>query len=395
MSFLFDRNKIAKYIFIAIASLIVIGSLVVSNNLVKNLSKEEEQKIRQWAEATRIVNTSDVDTDLTFVLQIISSNTTIPVLLCDEDDNVITSINIELPEEEEKQAEFLKKKVDSFRKKHEPIVVDNETFEQFVYYDDSYTLKQLQIYPYVQIGILTVFVLVSFWALLSTKRAEQNKVWVGLSKETAHQLGTPISSLMAWLEYMRMKNFDNSIITEMEKDTRRLQVITDRFSKIGSAPSTQTVNMQEVLAKSIEYLKTRISKKVEMTYDFEDEPLYASINEPLFDWVIENISKNAVDAMEGKGSLSYTLFHKGDTIYLDIEDTGKGIPKSRFKTVFKPGYTTKSRGWGLGLSLVKRIIEEYHHGKIYVQGSEPYLGTIFRIELKSTLPQETNDDKLK
>ncbi|MFV0468451.1 MAG: sensor histidine kinase [Dysgonomonas sp.] len=380
---LIDRNKIVKYIFIAIAASIVIGSLIVSNHLVNDLSKEEGQKIRLWAEATSIANSADDNTDLTLVLQILAGNKTIPVLLCDENNKVITSANIELPTDKSKVAGFLESKMQKFSNKHKPIIIDNEDFNQYVYYDDSYTLKQLQIYPYVQISILTVFIFIAFWALLSTKRAEQNKVWVGLSKETAHQLGTPISSLMAWIEYLKLKDFDASIISEMEKDTHRLQIITDRFSKIGSAPTTSTVNVQDMLHKSIDYMGTRISKKVAISSKFQDEPLYADINMPLFDWVIENISKNAVDAMEGVGSINYTLSGNENTIYLDITDTGKGIPKSKFISVFKPGYTTKSRGWGLGLSLVKRIIEEYHHGKIYVKSSEPFKATTFRIELKA------------
>lgn len=379
-----DKNKIVKYIFIATATLIVAGSLVVSNKLVKNLSAEEKQKIQLWAEAMRLINSTDEDTDLTLPFQIISSNTTIPILLCDEEGEVLDHANIELPTENSKITLFLQKKVISFKKKHAPIEIDNGSFKQYVYYDDSYTLKQLQVYPYAQISILIVFIIVSFWAMLSTKRAEQNKVWVGLSKETAHQLGTPISSLMAWIEYMRLKDMDPSIIAEMEKDTHRLQVITDRFSKIGAAPSTNIVNVQETLKNSIGYLQSRISKKVELTYDFPDTPLYANLSIPLFDWVIENISKNAVDAMEGKGSIKYTLSTNLGLIYLDIADTGKGIPKSKFKTIFQPGYTTKSRGWGLGLSLVKRIIEEYHHGKIYIKSSEVNVGTVFRIEVSAT-----------
>ncbi|MDH6355496.1 two-component system, sporulation sensor kinase D [Dysgonomonas sp. PH5-45] len=379
-----NRKTIAKYIFIIVAGIIVAGSLVISNNLVNKLSNEEEQRIRLWAEAMRIIASSEAEDAIDpIVLQIMSSNTTIPILLCDEDGHVTNSSNIELPNTE--QDAFLQKKLEEFRSRHDPITIDIGDSKQYLYYDDSYTLKQLQVYPFIQIGVLTIFVLVSFFALLSTKKAEQNKVWVGLSKETAHQLGTPISSLMAWIEYLRMKNVDPSIITDMEKDVTRLQIITDRFSKIGSTPTTSILEIQDLVRRSVGYMEGRISKKVNLSFNFTQTPLYAYVNEPLFGWVIENLSKNAVDAMEGKGAIKYslTLSPGGKMIWLDIEDTGKGIPKSKFKDVFHPGYTTKSRGWGLGLSLVKRIIEEYHHGKIYVKSSEIGVGTTFRIELKT------------
>lgn len=386
MKWHYNNRDLSKYIFIAIAIIIAVGSLWVSNILVKDLSKEERRKIELWAEATRKVSMADENTDLDLVLQILSSNTTIPVILCTAQDSVLSFANIEIPENGEKA--FLKKKIEKFKASHDPIAIEDPNFIQYVYYDDSYTLKNLQTFPYVQLGVLSIFILISFLALFSTLKAEQNKVWVGLSKETAHQLGTPISSLMAWVEYLKLKDVDLSVVNEIEKDVNRLQIITDRFSKIGSAPSPEPMVMQDVVAKSVGYLEKRISKKVEFVFSFPDEAVFAHVNDSLFSWVIENISKNAVDAMGGQGRIIYALQQKNNIAILDITDTGKGIPKSKFKNVFNPGYTTKSRGWGLGLSLVKRIIESYHDGKIYVLSSELNVGTTFRIELKNVKSQE-------
>lgn len=380
MKWHYNNRDLSKYIFIAIAVIIAVGSLVVSNVLVKDLSKEERRKIELWAEATKKVSVADEDADLDLVLQILSSNTTIPVILCTSQDSVLSFANIEIPDHDEDV--FLKKKIEKFRANHAPIVIEDPNFVQYVYYDDSYTLKNLQTFPYVQLGVLSIFILISFLALFSTLKAEQNKVWVGLSKETAHQLGTPISSLLAWVEYLKLKDVDPVVLGEIGKDVNRLQMITDRFSKIGSAPSPEPMVMQDVVARAVGYLEKRISKKVEFVFAFPDEPVFANVNESLFGWVIENLSKNAVDAMGGQGRITYSLLQKNNQAILDITDTGKGIPKSKFKDVFHPGYTTKSRGWGLGLSLVKRIIESYHDGRIYVLSSEINVGTTFRIELK-------------
>ena len=380
MKWHYNNRDLSKYVFIAIAVIIAVGSLVVSNVLVKDLSKEERRKIELWAEATRKVSVADEDADLDLVLQILSSNTTIPVILCTAQDSVLSFANIEIPDHGEDV--FLKKKIEKFKANHDPIVIEDPNFVQYVYYDDSYTLKNLQTFPYVQLGVLSIFILISFLALFSTLKAEQNKVWVGLSKETAHQLGTPISSLLAWIEYLKLKDVDPVVLGEIGKDVNRLQMITDRFSKIGSAPSPEPMVMQDVVIRAVGYLEKRISKKVEFVFAFPEEAVFANVNESLFGWVIENISKNAVDAMGGQGRITYSLQQKNNQAILDITDTGKGIPKSKFKDVFHPGYTTKSRGWGLGLSLVKRIIESYHNGRIYVLSSEPNVGTTFRIELR-------------
>lgn len=378
---LFENNKtLLRYLFIAVAILIVMASLVVSHFLVENLSNEERNKIEIWAEATKEMASNAENLNMNLVAQILKSNTTIPVILYDKKENFYTSANIELPESDDQM--FLKKKADGFRKKHEPIIIEVEDFDQYIYYDDSYTLKQLQLYPYVQLGVLFIFMITAFFALFTTMKMEQDRLWVGLSKETAHQLGTPISSLLAWLEYLKLKETDLTIVNDMEKDVNRLQMITDRFSKIGSTPTLDKEDMTNIVQQSISYLEKRISKKVVFALVLPEKTLYAEVSEPLLSWVIENLTKNAVDAMEGQGKITYTLSEKGKMVCLEIQDTGKGLPKSKFRTIFNPGYTTKSRGWGLGLSLAKRIIESYHGGRIYVKSSEIGVGTTFCIELK-------------
>lgn len=378
---LFENNKILfRYLFVVIALLIVVASLIVSHFLVENLSKEERNKIEIWAEATKEMASNAENMNMNLVAQILKSNTTIPVILYDKKENFYTSANIDLPELDDQI--FLKQRAESFKKRHEPIIIEAEGFDQYIYYDDSYTLKQLQLYPYVQLGVLFIFMITAFFALFTTMRMEQDRLWVGLSKETAHQLGTPISSLLAWLEYLKLKETDQSIVRDMEKDVDRLQMITDRFSKIGSVPALESQNMVDIIYRSIAYLEKRISKKVVFVVELSDKSLYAQVNEPLLSWVIENLTKNAVDAMSGQGQIIYRLSEKGKFVSLDIQDTGKGIPKSKFRTIFNPGYTTKSRGWGLGLSLAKRIIEFYHKGRIYVKTSEIGVGTTFCIELK-------------
>ena len=275
------------------------------------------------------------------------------------------------------------KLIKQMQSNHEPVVADlGEGITRYIYYDDSDTLKQLRIFPYVQLGIFAAFLLIAYFAFSNARKSEQNLVWVGMAKETAHQLGTPLSSLMAWNEHLLSLGVDENIIIEMQQDVKRLNTITDRFSKIGSQPTLVLENVNEVLVESIDYLKKRTSKNVIYTLELPEETMYAYLSKPLFEWVIENICKNAVDAMEGKGKINVTLLDVPEGLKINIIDTGKGIPKSKFETVFEPGYTTKSRGWGLGLSLCKRIIETYHKGKIYVFNSEPNRGTTFRIELK-------------
>lgn len=381
MNSIYDSRQRLKYIFIIGAVVIAIASVFVSDLLIKNLADEERDKIEIWATATRVATSEDPSLNMNLILQIIQGNTSIPVMLCNEEDSVVNYKNIKLPE---KNAEiFLQQKVQELKKKNKPIIIDMEdgTF-QYLYYDDSIILKRLLIYPYAQLTVMAIFIITAFLALASTKKAEQNKVWVGLSKETAHQLGTPISSLIAWVEYLKLKEIDPSLLAEMEKDVKRLETIAERFSKIGSQPEPVPLDIRESIHAALDYMGTRISSKVKITVDEPTEPIMVLMNNSLFAWVVENLCKNAVDAMEGQGNIHFHIEGKGKKVLIDVSDTGKGILKSKFKTVFNPGYTTKKRGWGLGLSLVKRIIESYHGGKIYVKSSEMGKGTTFRIELK-------------
>lgn len=380
MNSIYDSRQRLKYIFIIGAVIIAIASVFVSDLLIKDLAREERQKIEVWAEATRVVTSEDPSLNMTLILQIIQGNTSIPVMLCNEEDSVMNYKNIELPEKNVE--EFLYKKVQELKKKNQPIPIDMEdgTF-QYLYYDDSINLKRLLIYPYAQLSVMAVFILIAFLALTSTKRAEQNKVWVGLSKETAHQLGTPISSLIAWVEYLKIKEVDPELLSEMEKDVKRLETIADRFSKIGSQPEPVPLDICASVRSALDYMQTRISSKVKIIIEAPEYPVMVLMSNSLFAWVVENLCKNAVDAMGGQGTIRFHIEEKGKKVFIDVSDTGKGILKSKFKTVFNPGYTTKKRGWGLGLSLVKRIIESYHRGKIYVKSSEIGKGTTFRIEL--------------
>lgn len=381
MNSLYDSRQLLKYLFIVAAVVIAIASVFVSDLLIKDLAREERQKIEVWAEATRVLTSEDPSLNMNLILQIIQGNTAIPVMLCNDRDSVMNYKNLELPEKN--VDEFLQQKVQELKKKKDPIVIDMEdgTY-QCLYYDDSLILKRLLVYPYAQLTVMAVFILTAFLALASTKKAEQNKVWVGLSKETAHQLGTPISSLIAWLEYLKLKEVDPTLLAEMEKDVKRLEMIAERFSKIGSTPEPVPVNICESVRSALDYMETRISSKVKITVEAPEEPVMVLMNQALFAWVVENLCKNAVDAMEGQGNITFHIEEKGKKVRIDVTDTGKGILKSKFKTVFNPGYTTKKRGWGLGLSLVKRIIESYHGGKIYVKSSEIGKGTTFRIELR-------------
>ena len=381
MSSIYDSRQRLKYLFILIATLIAIVSVFVSDKLVKSLAQEERQKVEIWAEAQRMIATETNGSNMALILKILESNTTIPVLWCNEKDSVIAEKNIDLPEKDSDL--FLKNKVRELKSKNPPILIDMQdgTF-QYLYYDDSIILKRLLIYPYAQLTVVFIFILIAFLALASTKKAEQNKVWVGLSKETAHQLGTPISSLIAWVEYLRTKEIDPSLLGEMKKDVKRLEMIAERFSKIGSNPDPTPVNISNSIRTALNYMETRISAKVKIYTHLPDNPVLVLMNDSLFAWVIENLTKNAVDAMEGQGEITFQVEERDKTVRIDITDSGKGIPKSKYKTVFNPGYTTKKRGWGLGLSLVKRIIESYHGGKIFVKNSEVGKGTTFRIELR-------------
>ena len=376
-----DRIRQTKILLVVAAVVIAVASLVASNLLTRDLYEEEHKKMEVWAEAMRTLNAGDDNGGMNLVLKVIQDNTTIPIVVVDEKGEVQLSRNVEEQPDTQLSVTAMRWKNAGHSIR---ILYDDDNPKEFidVCYDDSLMLKRLAVYPYVQLGVVLLFVVVAIFALLTSKRAEQNKVWVGLSKETAHQLGTPISSLMAWSEVLREQYPDDTLLDEMDKDVRRLQLIADRFSKIGSLPEPVPSNMNELLTRVADYMSRRVSNKVRIEKLLPPEPIIAPLNASLFEWVIENLCKNAVDAMEGQGRITLFLGEEMGTLVVEVSDTGKGIRKKDLKSVFKPGFTTKQRGWGLGLSLAKRIVEEYHHGRIYVKNTELGRGTTFRIELK-------------
>lgn len=359
--------------------LIVIISTFFTNRLAENLAVEETKKIEIWAEATKQLIFAEDDTDVNFLLNIIEGNTTIPVIMTDENDNMLQHRNVKLPKSNEEA--FFKNKIAKLKDKRAPIVVKlDENMVQYIYYDESFLLKQLQIFPFVQFGIIFVFFIIVILVFSSTKRAEQNQVWVGLSKETAHQLGTPISSLLAWTELLKLRYEESKLINDMEKDVQRLSIIAERFSKIGSKPDLKPTDIIDSLENAVNYIKNRSSNKVNITlHTPENTSISTPLNIPLFEWVVENLCKNAIDAMDGSGKLDLYVKDGPDEVTIDVKDTGKGMERKLHKAIFTPGFTTKARGWGLGLSLAKRIVEEYHKGKIFVKQSEINVGTTFRI----------------
>ena len=370
------------------AILIAVASLVVSSILTHDLKTQERNKMAIWAEAMRSLNNADENTDLNLVLKIIDTNDLIPIVVMNSHGKVETCRNVNVSASNETDSlryltdlgRYMKNRGNSIR-----IVIDEkhpDTEYIDVCYDDSLMLKRLVAYPYVQLGVVLLVVVIAIFALLTSKKAEQDKVWVGLSKETAHQLGTPISSLMAWMEVLKETYPDDALIPEMNKDVERLQLIADRFSKIGSLPEPVPSNLNDMMRHVVEYMSRRISNKVRMECHMPQQPVIVKLNASLFEWVIENLCKNAVDAMEGNGRIDITVDDQPDMVAIEVADTGKGIARKNLQTVFQPGFTTKKRGWGLGLSLAKRIVEEYHHGKIWVKKSEIGKGTTFRIELK-------------
>ncbi|MFZ7116147.1 MAG: sensor histidine kinase [Bacteroidota bacterium] len=378
---IYTQKQRWKLLLLLAALMIGTASLWYTNRLVNKLAVEERKKIELWAEATRrLADVSELNTDINFLSNVISNNNTIPVIWADDKFNPISSRNLDSLQS--LNEEYLKKQIVEMRAGHEPIEIHIGTIKQYILYRDSELLIRLRYYPYFQLAVIALFLLVSYLAFSNSRKAEQNQVWVGMAKETAHQLGTPLSSLVAWLEFLRLKGMSSDYTNEIEKDINRLQTITERFSKIGSAPSLTKVNIHEVLKHSVEYIQTRSSDKVIFDLKTPATEVWAPLNVPLFEWVIENILKNAIDAMSGNGKIDVNITNQHQFVYIDICDTGKGIPKSSYKTIFKPGFTTKSRGWGLGLSLSKRIIEEYHDGQIFVKNSEMNKGTTFRIVLK-------------
>ena len=401
---IYDSRRIWKVVFIAISLVLVALFLYISNNLVKDLAVQERERMEIWANATQELATmgsspeEDAEgnpipasaTDVDFLLSIIEGNHNIPVLLVDDKDNILQHRNFRLPEPEDNpidispaNLEYLNKKLRHLKNSQNKIDIKidkNDT--QYLYYEDSTLLRRLAYFPYIQLAVLILFFAIAYFALMSIKKAEQNKVWVGLSKETAHQLGTPISSLMAWTQLLESMGVDKSIVTDMDKDVKRLSTIADRFSKIGSMPDKELVSINEAVTTSLEYMRARIPKRVSLHIHTNDQTNNGvMLSQTLFAWVMENLTKNAVDAMDGAGQLDITVEDSPNNVVILVKDTGKGIARKNFKNVFNPGFTTTKRGWGLGLTLVKRIIEEYHNGQIYIKESELGKGTTFGIEL--------------
>ena len=392
---IYDIRRRGVIGFLLLSVVVVSVFLFYSDSLVKDLSQQERERMQIWADATReLVNPVNPDSqsgsNVDFLLSIIERNRTIPVLLTDETGEIIMQRNFSLPEPPDSLSlslsdvnrRFLDKKLDELRNSSNVIEIDmGEAGKQWLYYEDSKVLRSLGFYPYVQLLVLLAFVLIVYYAVSSTKRAEQNKVWVGLSKETAHQLGTPISSLMAWMELLEESGVSPETVAEMNKDVKRLSTIASRFSKIGSRPSMEIYDINEIVSHASDYMSSRISRRIRLTLTPWHEPLIVTLSPPLTEWVMENLIKNAVDAMEGSGNIDIAIRPEKNKAIIEISDTGKGIARKNQKAIFNPGFTTKSRGWGLGLTLTKRIIEEYHRGLIYVKKSEIGVGTTFAIEL--------------
>lgn len=396
---IYDIRKYGTALFLAISVGVVAYFLYVSNNLVEDLAAQERERMQIWADATKqLADISSLPGDdaaqaenIDFLFSIIQRNHNIPVILTDDDGNILDHRNFDLPEPIDSadtyyispvNERYLRHKLTDLAERHNVIhIIISADNLQHLYYDDSKLLRRLSYYPYIQLLVMLAFIAVVYFAVSSTKRAEQNKVWVGLSKETAHQLGTPISSLMAWAEILKDTGADPEMVGEMNKDVNRLSTIASRFSKIGSQPQMERDDLNEVVFRAASYMKTRISSRINLSVELCDTPLPVSLSAPLLEWVMENLIKNAVDAMEGTGSIIVATSAAGGKARVTVTDTGKGIPRKNQKTVFNPGFTTKKRGWGLGLTLAKRIVEQYHKGRIFVAWSEPGKGTSFEIDL--------------
>ena len=382
-----DRIRQVKILLVLAAIFIAVASLLISHSLIRDLAQQERSKMEVWAEAMRTLSEADDSADLSLVLKVLDENNTIPVVVLGKDGMVTEYRNVKISASNKSDSVKYVNKVAQQMKAAGQVIriplANNHNDYIEVCYDESLMLRRIAIYPYIQLGVVMLFVVVAIFALLTSKRAEQNKVWVGLSKETAHQLGTPISSLMAWLAILKESYPNDKLLPELDKDVQRLQLVADRFSKIGSIPEPVPASMNEVLDHVVDYMDRRTSKKIQMIADLPDEDIIIKMNASLFEWVIENLCKNAVDAMGGEcGQIVLHLEQLDNKVVVEISDTGKRIKKKNIKNVFRPGFTTKQRGWGLGLSLAKRIVEDYHHGKIFVKSSELGKGTTFRIELK-------------
>lgn len=378
-----------KAVFVAVAIVLAAASLIVSHNLTAKLKQEEQNRMEIWAEAMRSLIRADENTDLSLVLKVINQNHTIPIVILDSQNNILDFRNIG---DKDRDTQRMKKLADEMRRSGgimqvtvtsgEPSSEEGVKGEQlYICYGESKLLRQLSIYPYIQLIAVTAFIAIAIYALLTAKRAEQNKIWVGLSRETAHQLGTPISSLMAWTEILRDNYPDDPLLPDLENDIRRLQLIAERFSKIGSEPELALNDLNTVITHAVAYMQRRAPDSVHFEVETPAAPIFADLNPALFEWVIENLCKNAIDAMSGKGLITIRQTAGEQHITVEVSDTGHGIPRKLQKDVFRPGFTTKKRGWGLGLSLARRIIEDYHKGRIFVKSSGP-AGTTFAIVLR-------------
>jgi len=376
---IFHYKTLWKSLLLLIAVFIGLGSLIYTEYLVSKLKVEERKNVQLWAEATRLISLPDTSQNVEFLSTIIETNNTVPVILTDESDSIISARNFDTHKPGD--FKYIRMQLEKIREKNKPIKINLENGHfNLIYYKDSIILTMLIYYPYTQLGIIIFFIFVSYLAFRSSRKAEQNQVWVGMSKETAHQLGTPTSSLAGWIEILQNNYPEVSITAELARDVERLEKVTERFSRIGSKPSLTKENIVALISRTVDYLKSRTSSKVKFIDEYSSKnDIMVPVNPALFEWVIENVSKNAIDAMEGSGEITIRIAETERNALIDISDTGKGIPKSAFNKIFNPGFTTKQRGWGLGLSLAKRIIEEYHNGKIFVRHSEVGKGSCIRI----------------
>lgn len=375
-----NQYSAVRIVVIIVAIFFAVVSLVISDRLVSQMAEEERHKMELWAAATQSVTSNDYEESLLFASRIIESNTTIPMIQVNARGEIINYNNIDLPRTD--PSRYLYQKLKEFREGYPPIEIDYGLGKEYLYYSDSTTLKQLLLFPYVQVAVFLIILGVSVLAIVSLKRADQNFIWEGMSRETAHQLGTPISSLMAWRELLMAQAVDPMVVQEMGKDIQRLEMIADRFQKIGSSPKLEPCDLGVLVMKAVAYLQPRISKGVSISVlDEPEEAVYVLASEQLIAWVFENLIKNAVDAMQSKGAISIRYGAGEEHAFIEIQDTGKGLPRAQWEKIFRPGYTTRQRGWGLGLSLARRIVQDYHKGRIYVRHSELGVGTTFRILL--------------
>jgi signal transduction histidine kinase len=384
---IYTKRFFWKILFLILGLIIALSSLYYSNNIVQKLADEEEKKVKLIAKAWRELADVNSTADISFLLDIIKDNSTVPVILATVNNEIVSWKNLDSLQVQQNPS-YLQEVLQDMKNQNEaiPVVADEATL-QYIYYKNSILIDALKFYPWIQLSVIFLFMILAYSAFSSSRNAEQKQVWVGMAKETAHQLGTPLSSLYGWLEYFKSVGTSEEICNEIAKDIERLNIVADRFSKIGSVPKLEKENLVKLMQQNIDYLQKRISKNIKLTFiSVVGSDSFVFVSVPLFNWVIENVCKNAVDAMGGNGELNIEISEDKNGFFVDIQDTGKGIPKAQIKQIFKPGITSKKRGWGLGLSLAKRIIKEYHQGKIFVKHSEVGVGTTIRI----VLPKQIN-----